>query len=52
VRYVPEWFPGAGFQLYAKQARIDHRRMRDNPITIVQAGMVCYSNIYFEAELC
>jgi hypothetical protein len=40
VKYVPAWFPGAGFQRYAEQAQIDHRRMRDEPIDVVKAEMV------------
>ncbi len=31
VRYVPEWFPGAGFQKRARQWRITVKRLRDAP---------------------
>jgi hypothetical protein len=40
VKYVPEWVPGAGFQIYAKEAREDSRQVRDKPMEVVMAEMV------------
>jgi hypothetical protein len=40
VKYVPQWFPGAGFQRYAAQVKTLHRVMRDRPVEVTQAQMV------------
>lgn len=31
VKYVPEWFPGAGFKKFAKKAKADLDRLADLP---------------------
>jgi hypothetical protein len=40
VRYIPSWFPGAGFQRLALESQETHRRALDNPINAVQSQMV------------
>ena len=31
VKYVPEWFPGAGFKRFARKAKADLDRLADLP---------------------
>ena len=31
VKYVPEWFPGAGFKKFARKAKTDLDRLADLP---------------------
>lgn len=40
MRYVPAWFPGAGFKRYAEEARLRTIEMREKPLNIVKQGMV------------
>ena len=40
VRYVPEWFPGAGFQKLAHTSRELTRKMRFEPLDMVKHRMV------------
>jgi hypothetical protein len=42
VKYVPAWFPGAGFKRYAQEIQDAHRRLRNEPIALVKAGMVSF----------
>jgi hypothetical protein len=36
------WLPGAGFKRYAQEAQVIGRRVRDDPIALVKAGMVSF----------
>jgi hypothetical protein len=54
VRYLPEWFPGAGFQSLARKSRVLAAQLRDEPFELVQKSMVgfifklnTYSPSYF-----
>ncbi|KAI0713249.1 cytochrome P450 [Earliella scabrosa] len=40
LRYVPEWFPGAGFQKDAKRWRVAVERLRDAPYENVKQRML------------
>jgi hypothetical protein len=51
VKYVPAWFPGAGFKRYAQETQVKHRRLRNNPIALVQAGMVSLDIFLHEIRL-
>lgn len=44
VRYVPEWFPGAGFKKVARTMREDLERLYDVPFDFVKSEMVCRIN--------
>ncbi|KAF4617908.1 hypothetical protein D9613_005902 [Agrocybe pediades] len=39
LKHLPEWFPGAGFQRYAREARIATRRMRNAPFELTKKAM-------------
>lgn len=39
VRYVPKWFPGAGFQTFAKVARVKSDLAVDGPLKYVKESM-------------
>jgi hypothetical protein len=43
VKYVPKWFPGAGFRRYAAEMKLLQREMRDRPVEATQTQMVRYS---------
>jgi cytochrome P450 len=45
VKYVPAWFPGAGFQRLAQNHREMQRRALDAPIELIEAEMVRFPNI-------
>jgi len=40
LKYLPTWFPGAGFHAYAAEARELTRQMRNAPFNIVTTAMV------------
>jgi len=40
LRYLPEWFPGASFQVYARKCRGITRKMRFEPVDRVRKHMV------------
>jgi hypothetical protein len=40
VAYLPEWFPGAGFQTLAREGREMTRKMRFEPIEVVKRCIV------------
>jgi hypothetical protein len=40
VKYVPVWFPGAGFQRFAKEHVAIQRQALDGPIAAVKTQMV------------
>lgn len=40
VRFVPSWFPGAGFQKWAADGRADYATVRDRPYEFVKNEMV------------
>jgi hypothetical protein len=44
VKYVPAWFPGAGFKHFIQKQHATQRRALDEPIKHVQAEMVSLSN--------
>jgi cytochrome P450 len=44
VKYVPAWFPGAGFQRHAQRAKADQRRLRDKPMEFVVSEIVSLFN--------
>jgi hypothetical protein len=52
VKHVPAWFPGAGFQQYAEQARVDHVRLRDRPIEVVMTEMVSRHGLVYVPSSC
>ncbi|KAI0310501.1 CyP450 monooxygenase [Amylostereum chailletii] len=39
LKYLPSWFPGAGFQTFAKECRTYTTKMREGPMEYVKAGM-------------
>ena len=39
VKYVPEWFPGAGFKLFAKEARRLFELAVDGPLEYVKESL-------------
>ena len=41
VKYVPQWFPGAGFKKVANYYRGLQDPVRDEPVKAVQNAMVC-----------
>lgn len=43
LRYLPSWFPGAGFQRIASEWREDLRQMADIPYELVKQKMVSRS---------
>lgn len=45
LKYLPEWFPGAGFQKEAKEWKKTLTRFVEEPFKAVKQGMV--SKIYF-----
>ena len=42
VRYIPEWFPGAGFKSAARKWKEEVQEMVDQPHRWVKEQMVCY----------
>ena len=46
VKYVPSWFPGAGFKKTAEQYRKVNMDQTDLPFQFVIKGMVCSSYLY------
>ena len=51
LKYVPSWFPGAGFQKKAARWRKAINAMADNPFLHVQEQLVYIQNfIFFERE--
>lgn len=40
LRYIPSWFPGAGFQRYAAEAKVLTDRMQNVPFNFVKKNMV------------
>jgi hypothetical protein len=40
VKYVPAWFPGAGFQRFALQNQVTQRKALDGPIEVVESQLV------------
>jgi hypothetical protein len=38
VKYVPEWFPGAGFKVYAREAKEKINKLADLPFQHVKAS--------------
>ena len=46
VKYVPSWFPGAGFKKTAAQYRKVNMDQTDLPFQFVIKGMVCSSYLY------
>ena len=45
VKYIPEWFPGAGFKKMARQYEKRMRKLLDEPFAIVKEAWVCHSSI-------
>jgi len=41
LRFVPAWFPGAGFKKFCLESRKVAFEMRDIPMTVVQGQIVC-----------
>ncbi len=41
LKYVPEWFPGAGFQRKAREWRVLAQRMVDLPFSGAMRNIVC-----------
>lgn len=42
VKYVPEWFPGAGFKTFAREARDQFNLAVDGPLAYVKQSLeVC-----------
>ena len=39
VKYVPEWFPGAGFKSFARKAKKDLDRLADLPFYHVKESV-------------
>jgi len=39
LRYLPEWFPGAGFKAYARKCRELTKKMRYDPLNMVKQKM-------------
>jgi len=42
LKYVPEWFPGAGFQKVAKAGKELARTMFEVPFAAAKKNIVCY----------
>ena len=40
VKYVPEWFPGAGFQKLGKKWRVNVLRLKNAPFDFTKDAMV------------
>lgn len=40
MRHVPEWFPGAGFQVFARHFRTLHEEALEEPVKEVEKNMV------------
>jgi len=51
VRYVPGWFPGAGFQNIAELTRRLSDKLLEDPMRVVEARMVCACSILFTPHL-
>ena len=43
LRYLPAWFPGAGFKRFAHETKMLTRQMRDVPFEFVQKSIVSCS---------
>jgi len=39
LRHLPEWFPGAGFQKYARECRVLSYKARNDPLNLVKEKM-------------
>ena len=46
VRYLPEWFPGAGFKTTAKQWRESLQRLVNDPFDLVKKEVVSVQRSY------
>ena len=51
LKYVPSWFPGAGFQKKAARWRKAINAMADNPFFHVQEQLVYIQSYHFFLEL-
>lgn len=43
LRYLPSWFPGAGFHRFGKETKVLTDEMQDMPMKFVKESMVSYN---------
>jgi len=50
LKYVPSWFPGAGFQKKAAHWREVNKSMVEEPFRYVKEQLVCRRSFFFESS--